>query len=277
LAAAQGITYHRRFSPFSGIAHPMREPVLAIARYTWMEARRNRLLWLAALVLVAGLGLASLLSQAALTEARELQLAVLAALYRLAAVFIVSAFIITSMVRENADKALEVFLAMPLPRTAFLLGRLLGFSLCALALAAVATLPLFALAPASSVAAWAASLAAELLLMSAMALFCVVTLTQILPALAATFAFYLLARSITALQLVGSGPLAGDTLAQQVMNGVLAAIAFVLPRLDGFSQTAWLIHSPPSGGELLAVAAQTAVYFVLLASAALFDFHRKSL
>lgn len=255
----------------------MREPVLAIARYTWMEARRNRLLWLAALVLVAGLGLASLLSQAALTEARELQLAVLAALYRLAAVFIVSAFIITSMVRENADKALEVFLAMPLPRTAFLLGRLLGFSLCALALAAVAALPLFALAPPAGVTVWAASLAAELLLMSAMALFCVVTLTQILPALAATFAFYLLARSITALQLVGSGPLAGDTLAQQVMNGVLAAIAFLLPRLDGFSQTAWLVHAPPAATELVALAAQTAVYFVLLASAALFDFHRKSL
>lgn len=255
----------------------MREPVLAIARYTWMEARRNRLLWLAALVLVAGLGLASLLSQAALTEARELQIAVLASLYRLAAVFIVSAFIITSMVRENADKALDVFLAMPLPRTAFLLGRLLGFALCALALAAVAALPLFALADATAVALWGASLAAELLLMSAMALFCVVTLTQVLPALAATFAFYLLARSIAALQLVGGGPLAADTLAQQVMNGVLAAIAFLLPRLDEFSRTAWLVHAPPAAGELLAVAAQAAVYFVLLTGAALFDFHRKSL
>ncbi|MFZ5557916.1 MAG: ABC transporter permease [Pseudomonadota bacterium] len=255
----------------------MRQPVFAIARYTWMEARRNRLLWLAAIVLVIGLGLASLLSQSAITEARELQLAVLASLYRLAAVFMVSAFIITSMVRENADKTLELFLATPLPRSAFLLGRLLGFSLCALALAGLAAAPLFALAEPGTVALWAASLAGELLLMSAMALFCVVTLTQILPALAATFAFYFMARSMAALQLVGSGPLAEDTVANLIMNGILAAIAFVLPRLDAYTQTAWLVHAAPGAAELMQVAAQTAIYFVLLAGAALFDFHRKSL
>lgn len=255
----------------------MRQPVFAIARYTWLEARRNRLLWLATVVLVVGVGLASLLSQAAITEARELQLAVLAAVYRLAAVFIVCAFIITSMVRENADKVLELFLAMPLPRSAFLLGRLAGFALCAIALAALAAAPLFALAEPRAVVPWAASLAAELLLMAAMALFCVVTLTQVLPALAATFAFYALARSMAALQLVGAGPLTEPTLANQVVNGLLGAIAFVLPRLDAYTQTAWLVYAPPAAAELAQVAAQTAIYFALLVGAALFDFHRKSL
>jgi ABC-type transport system involved in multi-copper enzyme maturation permease subunit len=255
----------------------MQLPVLAIARYTWMEARRNRLIWLAAIVLVIGLGLSSLLSQSAITETREIQLAVMASLYRLAAVFMVCAFIITSMVRENADKTLELFLAMPLPRSAFLLGRLAGFSLCALVLAGLAAAPLFALAEPRTVALWAASLAGELLLMSSMAMFCVITLTQVLPSLAATFAFYVLARSMAALQLVGAGPLAEDTLPNQVVNGVLSAIAFVLPRLDAFTQTAWLVYTPPGAAELMQVAGQTAVYFALLTAAALFDFYRKSL
>ncbi len=255
----------------------MQQAVFAIARYTWMEARRNRLLWLSAIVLVLGVGLASLLSQAAVTEARELQLSVLAALYRVAAVFIISAFIIASMVRENADKVLELFLAMPLPRGVFLLGRLAGFSLCAIVLAAIAAVPLFALAEPQAVVLWALSLAAELLLISAMALFSVVTLTQILPALAATFAFYFLARSIAALQLIGAGPLTEPTVTNQIMNGTLAAIAFVLPELDAYTQTAWLVHAPPGAAEMALVAGQTAVYFALLASAALFDFHRKSL
>ena len=255
----------------------MRQAVFAIARYTWMEALRNRLLWLSAIVLVLGIGVASLVSQAAITEARELQLSVLAALYRVAAVFIISAFIIASMVRENADKVLELFLAMPLPRSVFLLGRLAGFALCAVVLAALAAAPLFALAEPLAVALWALSLAAELLLISAMALFSVVTLTQILPALAATFAFYVLSRSIAALQLIGAGPMTEPTVANQIMNGILGAIAFVLPRLDAYTQTAWLVHATPSAAELALVGGQTAVYFVLLGSAALFDFHRKSL
>lgn len=255
----------------------MSRPILTIAYHTWLEALRNRLAWLALLALFGGLGIAALLQQAAVTETQQLQAAVLAALFRFGAVFVLVSFIITSMVRENNDKALELLLAMPLPRASYLLGKLAGFGACAAALALVASVPLHLFAPPLQVLAWALSLACELAIMAALSLFCVVTLTQILPALAAALAFYVLTRSITALQLIADGPLSDASLSQQVINHALAAIAFVLPRMDQFTRTEWLLYSTATVGEVLALAGQTAIYFCLLLAAALFDFYRRNL
>jgi len=55
-------------------------PALLIARAALLEARRTGLPWLALGLLAAALGLAAFLSQVALTEGRELQAAVVAAL-----------------------------------------------------------------------------------------------------------------------------------------------------------------------------------------------------
>src|SRR6266850_2897526 len=61
--------------------------VASLARATLLEAVRNRLLWLAAVVVVIAFGLAQFLNQVAITEAREIQTALLAAPLRVAAVF----------------------------------------------------------------------------------------------------------------------------------------------------------------------------------------------
>lgn len=251
--------------------------ILIIAHHTWLEALRNRLAWLVVLALLGGLGITALLQQTAITETRQLQAAVLAALFRFGAVFILVSFIITSIVRENNDKALELFLAMPIPRTSYLLGKLAGFGACAAVLALVVSVPLYLFSPPLPVLAWTLSLACELAIMAALSLFCVITLTQILPALAAALAFYVLTRSITALQLIADGPLSDASLSQQVINHALAAIAFLLPRMDQFTRTEWLLYSTATASELLALAAQSAIYFGLLLAAALFDFHRRNL
>jgi hypothetical protein len=79
------------------------------------------------------------------------------------------------------------------------------------------------------------------------------------------------------LQLIADGPLSDASLSQQVINHALAAIAFLLPRMDQFTRTEWLLYSTATASELLALAAQSAIYFGLLLAAALFDFHRRNL
>src|SRR5260221_369233 len=134
--------------------------VASLARATLIEAVRNRLLWLAVMVVVIAFGLAQFLNQVAITESREIQTALLAAPLRIAAVFIVAVFVITSMVRELSDKVTELLLA--------------------------------------------------------------------------------------------------------------------LPALDGMTQTTWLLESAPGASALGSVIGQTALYLVLICSAALFDLHRKN-
>ena len=87
-----------------------------IAYYTLLEALRNRLMWLLGLVLVIGIGLSGFLSDLAVTEQKETQVALLAAFLRFTAVFLMVIFVVTSLVREANDKGLELVLALPLPR-----------------------------------------------------------------------------------------------------------------------------------------------------------------
>src|SRR5688572_27922680 len=112
-------------------------PAAILARLCLVEARRGGLPWLAAAALAAALALAVFLSQVAITETRALQLAVLAAVLRACAVFLVAAQVAASVLREMNDKGMELMLSLPLSRPAHYLGRLAGFVACAVVLAAV--------------------------------------------------------------------------------------------------------------------------------------------
>src|SRR6185312_13690135 len=140
-----------------------------LARLAFLEARRGGLVWLAAAAIVGAVALGGFLSQVSITEGRLLQTAVVAALLRLSAVFLIAAQVIASVRREIDDRRLELSLALPIPRSRHYLGRLAGFALCGVVLACVFAAPLLLWAAPATVAAWAASLALELVLVGAAA------------------------------------------------------------------------------------------------------------
>src|SRR2546428_1220883 len=252
-------------------------PMLAsLAKAVLPEAVRNRLLWLAAVVIVAAFGFAQFLNQVAITESREIQAALLAALLRVAAVFIVVTFVITSMVRESSDKVTELMLSLPAPRAIYFFGKFAGYAAVALILALLCALPLALFAHPGGLAIWAASLLCELLIVTAMSLFCMLSLTQVVPAFAAVAGFYLLSRSMAAMQIIAGAPLQDPGLTDRVVNALVELIALLLPALDGMTQTTWLLGSAPGVSALGPVAGQPAIYLVLICSSALFDLYRKN-
>ena len=70
--------------------------VLTLARFALLEARRSGLPWLVLSGIAVGLGMAGFLARIALTESHETQTVVVAALFRLCAVFLVAVLVITS-------------------------------------------------------------------------------------------------------------------------------------------------------------------------------------
>ena len=255
----------------------MLQHILPIARYTLLEALRNRLLWLTLILVAAGLVFTQFLQQVAITESNQIQVALLAALVRMGAVCILASFVVTSMVREFNDKVVELILSRPIPRSSYFFGKLAGYAMVALVLALIFSLPLALFAPAPQVALWGLSLACELLIVTCVSLFCVLSLTQVISALAAVTGFYLLARAIGALQIIAANPLSDSALlSQQFMNLAVDAIAFLLPGLDRMTQTGWLIYNAPTAAEIASLLAQSAVYLLLLCGAALFDLQRKN-
>ena len=98
-------------------------PSANLVRLVLLEARRGALPWLALAAVALSLGLAAFLSQVALTESRSLQAAIVAAVLRACAVFLVAAHVAASVLREINDKGLELMLSLPLARSAQYTGR----------------------------------------------------------------------------------------------------------------------------------------------------------
>lgn len=251
-------------------------PSANLARLVLIEARRSALPWLAAAAVAASLALAAFLSQVALADRRALELALVAALLRACAVFLVAVHVATSVSREMNDKGLEMLLSLPLARSTQYLGRLAGFAACGAAVAVLFGVPLLLWAPAQAVALWVLSLALECMLVAAATLFFAVSLGQLVAALSATVGFYLLARSIAAVQAMASSPLAETSTAQEAARWAVDAVALLLPHLDGVTRTGWLLYEMPEPRAYLQALASLVIYCGLLAAAGLFDFHREN-
>ncbi len=251
--------------------------MLTLARYTLIEALRNRLLRLSMLGLFAGIGLSIFLGRIAITDSIRVGLGVEAALFRLFAVFSTCIFVLSGMLREYHDKGLEFLLAMDMSRSTYFFGKFLGYAGCALFLALLYSAPLLYGGGFASVLAWGISLFLELSMMVAVSLFFALAFSQMPSALAAVAGFYLISRSMGTLLLIMNGPLATRDLTGNLLDAALLGVGWFLPRLDAFTRTSWLLHVRPTLHDLQVVFVQAAIYLVLISSAALYDFYRKSL
>jgi ABC-type transport system involved in multi-copper enzyme maturation permease subunit len=251
--------------------------IATIARYTLLEALRTRLPVLVLATLLVLLAASFFVESIAVTEGTRLQTGFYAAGVRLAVVFITAMVVVVSVTREFNDKGLDVLLALDLPRSHYVLGKLAGFLGIAALIAVAAAVPLAWSAAPQAALQWSLSLAVELGIVAALSLFCVITFSQLTPAASFVLAFYLLARSLTAIRLMGASPLTGgDTLSHQVIQVVVETLALVVPALDAWTQTAWLVDAPAAWSAVLLLAGLSALYVALLAAATMFDLYRKN-
>jgi ABC-type transport system involved in multi-copper enzyme maturation permease subunit len=249
---------------------------LVIARYTLIEAWRNRFGLLLAGMVIAAVLASFFVRQQTITESSRSQVAFLAATLRAGSVFIVAITVIQGSVREFHDKVLELMLSLDLPRSSYLAGKFIGYACLGVACTAVVSLPLAMLADLHNVLLWAYTHLLELWIVTAFAMLCVTTFSQVASAAAMVLAFYVLARSITAVQLMSQSTIAASGPATDSAAFLADAIALVLPRMDAFTQTAWLIDAPVNPMTMPGATLQTAIYVTLLLGAAMFDLHRRN-
>ena len=250
--------------------------IIAIARFTLLEAARSRLSWLV-LGTVLLLCLASLLvRELAITESQRIQVSFLASLLRVTNALVIAAFIISTLQREFNDKVPALVLALDVARSQFVLGKALGLGLVAALVALVYAIPLALLAPAATWWPWAVSLLLESLMIAAVSMFCGISLRSVAAGLLFTIGFYVLAKSFAAIQLISHASLNAASVSHGFMTGLLDTLALLLPRLDQFAQTRWLVDGIESA-MLGGLALQTVIFVALVTCAAMFDLYRKNL
>lgn len=248
-----------------------------IAAFTWLEAIRTRLPWIvigmAALLFAASLFVRSL----ALTESVRIQLGFLSATLRFATVFVVCLHVLGSMLREAQDRGTELLLSIDITRFEYLAGKMLGYTVVALAISAAFAAPIVFVAPFPDGLKWFLSLVLEAWIIVAAALFCVITFNQLMVAATFVLAFYLLSRAIASVVLISSASIldTGGASHDLLATGV-KCLAAILPGLDEFTRTAWLLEEPVGWPTLARLAGQAAIYVLLLSAAALFDLYRKN-
>lgn len=249
--------------------------ILAIARYTLLEAARSRLIWLVLGTICVFSAASFLIRELSITDSLRLQTAFLATSLRASSFFLIAAFIIGTLQREFNDKGPALLLALDLPRGHYVLGKALGMAGVASLIGLACALPLALLAPGASWLAWTASLLLEAWIIAAVSVFCGISLRGVAAGLALTLGFYLLAKSLATLQLISHASLEAASLSHRYMTQMLDTLALLLPRLDEFAQTRWLVDG--ISGALGPLALQALIFSALVTAAAMFDMYRKNL
>lgn len=251
--------------------------MLTISKFTVIESLKNRLLLLSFLVVVVSFVLVEFIGDLTITEHRVTQAALLAAFLRISAVVIIALFVVSNSVRELNDKTLEMILAMPIHRTSYYLGKLIGFIQVAILVSIIFSVVLFFYAEPEQVFIWAISLFLELTFVVALSLVMIFSFSQLPTALAGVFIFYGTSRIVTSLYLMSKHPIVESTsLAQQFMEGFIQMLTWLLPDLHRFTQTSWLTYNEAEWNMLLPLFGQIVIYLVLLSCISLFDFYRKN-
>lgn len=249
-----------------------------IASYTVREALRNRILWIAAVVSVMGIGLAGFIGDVAVTEEREVKVILLAAAYRYCAALTLMVLVISTLVREFNDKCLELYLSLTISRFLYFTGKAGGFFVAGALLAAVFGAVLLLYAEPSAVLLWSLTLACELAIVAVVSIFAVMSFNQQIPsAFAAALVFYLMCRAADGIVLISQSEIILHTPGVYAMKYLVEALVFVLPSLSRFAQSDWLAYGGADFATLPAVLAQTAIYVSLIGAATMIDFSRKNI
>ena len=252
--------------------------ILPLIRAALIEAWQSRLARSALIAFAALYALSRFIGALTLTDSTLIRTAFLASGLRLAAVILIAIHVISSQLRESADKNFEWILALGLPRGAYVSGQYLGQLAVAGMVAGMAAATLVMQGSGPQASLWGLSLLLELAIVSAMALFASLILGQAAGALGLTLGFYLLARSMGTLLLIARSPLldAGEPY-NRFTYAILQGIDLLLPDLQGFTRTTWLTETTPPPLELLQILGQATLYVLLLLIAATLDFRRKDL
>jgi ABC-type transport system involved in multi-copper enzyme maturation permease subunit len=248
-------------------------PVLGLARLTLLEARRTAVGKAALAAIVIAMSLALFVDRVVLTDQERASVVTYAVIVRLALVLILGQAIIANTVRDLNERIIDNFLALPVTRMQYALGKWLGWALVAAVCALSAGVPLLGFSSTPGRLPWTLSFAAEAVVVASLALVLALALGRVITAVFAFCCLYLFARvsSMLVLLSINMGANQGSLLDRFDARYVEYA-GYLLPRMDRFADTAWLSGGPIRfGPDLL----QAGIYIVLLGAVAHIELRRK--
>ncbi len=249
-----------------------------IAKYTFLEAIRNKLPVLLLVIVTLLWGIAGFVGELAITETSQIQVSILGFLTRFFAALLMILLVSSSCIREFNDKTISILLSLPYQRYQYYLGKLTGFALLSLAIGLIFSIPIVSYSGFSQSVIWCLSLSLELIIVSSVTLLFVLSLGNMTSAFAITVAFYLLSRSIETVIVISKSPIMEDhSLLRVFTDKMILAIAYLLPGLDQFAVSEWLVYGGATIMDLWRNLLHAGIYLAFIAFVTLADFYRKNI
>lgn len=260
----------------------MKNILKPLSLFAWTvvaEARNSKTIISATLIYIIAIAIALFVGEISITESQQSQIATCAAFLRLAILFFLSLFTINSIVRDINDRMLLLYLSLPISRIIFVSGKFIGFALISIIMSLFAMLIVFIYADFYPSMIWGLSLILECWIVIAFSLLCAFSFAHITSSFSAVAAIYLLSRTLSSILLMEQNPfrLTSESASQQFSHGLLTSLDYLLPRIDRFTRTEWLMYGEVSSTDLIFILQQSLIYLLLLLSATFIDFYRKSL
>lgn len=248
--------------------------MIATLRFVFLTALRDRLFAGLFTLVAIGFSLAIYLGDAALVEKGQTTVVYAGGAARTVLVLGLIVFQAFHIQRLYETREIEALLSRAISREMFIVAYWAGFALVAVILAAPIIALVFLFQWSTEGAAWwALSLILEVFIIMAFAMFAGITFEKAVPAVFGTLGFYVLARLMNFFLAIS------ETTVLEGVNVVAIPltdfISMLLPRLDLFAQTRWLVYGPGETDSLLILVGQAALYIPLLLGAAMFDLRRK--
>lgn len=250
-----------------------------IIRYTLLTALRDLLfIGLMAMVLMA-YGLSVFVGSTALVEESSTTLAYFAGASRFVLVIGLVVFVCFHVRRAFDNREIESILSKPVSRVEFVVAYWLGFVLLAFLAILPVLLVIYFLNNADFVGMlyWGASMFLEISLIIAFALVASLMMKSAVSSVLSCMAFYLISRlmGFFVAAMSQKASFMGEGMVGEIMTYGLKGISTVIPRLDMFAKSSWLIYGVEKQSDLWIFQAQSVVYIAFLLAMATFDFKRK--
>jgi hypothetical protein len=250
--------------------------MLTTIRYLLLTALRDWLFFALPLGVLAIMALSLFLSSTSLVEEREMSLVLSAGLSRIYIMIGLILFICFHVRRSFENREIEMFLSKPMSRASFVLCYWIGFSVIAALFVIFLFVVLLLFIPTnySGFIGFAASMFAEAMIVTAFALAASLIMQSAVSAVLASFCFYFIGRMMGYMLAFLDRPGTFNPSLNHWDDFVMAGTSMLLPRLDLFGKTEWLLRGFELSG-LWPFLVQSAVYIPLLLLMGMYDFTRR--
>ncbi len=251
--------------------------MLTNIRYILITALRDWLFIGLMIGVLVATAISATLGSTAFLEEKEMTVTFAAGSSRLIIMVGLIVFVCFHIRNAFDTKEIDVILSRPISRSNLVIAYWLGFAFVAflLIIPVIGIVAMIGVGNWQGFAGWAVSLLLETFMVVALALFSAFTLRSAVTAVIACMGFYVLSRMMAFFVITSQSGMVGGEVKYVLMRYALKVISTVVPRLDFFAKTQWLVYGFDSSQDWIVFLVQAVIFVPLLVLASIADFRRK--